>query len=360
MISNNISKKRIYTIDLLRFIASISVVLYHLFFRGWAADNMSDVSFENIGYVFRYGYLGVDLFFILSGFVISHSIDNKSISGFVISRISRLYPIYWLSVTITCFVSIAIGDSRFSVDLYQYLMNLTMFHNYANVESIDGVYWTLFVEMKFYILIGIFLILNKIKETTLDSGVIIWTLFSLLYYFFDDYILFRVLNVFLFFDYAPLFIAGIVYSQIYRKGSCFKYYTILFVSLLLSINHSVYKGDVLDNHFNFPFSSIIISFIIFSFYLIMFMVSTNRLNLFNSARYIQLGMLTYPLYLIHQNIGFIALNNLQDHLNKYILVSLVLIMLIFASYLMSKFYEPRVSKFIKILLKKKIIKSSEV
>ena len=349
---NNFSKKRIYAIDLFRFIASISVVLYHLLFRGWAADNMSDVSFENIGHAFKYGYLGVDLFFILSGFLITHSIKNKSISDFLVSRISRLYPIYWLSITFTSIVIIVFGDSRFSVDFPQFIMNLTMFHNYANIESIYCVYWTLFVEMKFYIfIIGIFLILNKLKEITIDSLVIFWSFFCVLYYFFDDYSIFKVLNIFLFFDYAPLFIAGIVFSQIYENGVRFKDYTILFVSLLLSLNHSIIKAEVLENYFNFQFSTIIISLIIFSFYLIILMVSMNRLNIINSVRLTKLGMLTYPLYLLHQNIGFIALNNLKEYLNKYFLVTLIIIVLIFTSYLMSKFYEPRVSKFVKMSFK---------
>ena len=61
---------RIYQIDLFRFIAAVCVVLYHYLFRGWAADNMSDLSFNKIGHFFKYGYLGVNLFFIISGFVI--------------------------------------------------------------------------------------------------------------------------------------------------------------------------------------------------------------------------------------------------------------------------------------------------
>lgn len=81
------------------------------------------------------------------------------------------------------------------------------------------------------------------------------------------------------------------------------------------------------------------------------MVSMNRLNIINSVRLTKLGMLTYPLYLLHQNIGFIALNNLKEYLNKYFLVTLIIIVLIFTSYLMSKFYEPRVSKFVKMSFK---------
>ena len=70
---------RIYQIDLFRFVAALSVVLYHYLFRGWAADNMSDVNFSEIGHFFQYGYLGVHLFFIISGFVILLSIKHKSI-----------------------------------------------------------------------------------------------------------------------------------------------------------------------------------------------------------------------------------------------------------------------------------------
>jgi peptidoglycan/LPS O-acetylase OafA/YrhL len=57
-------KERFYEIDLLRFLAALSVMLYHYTFRGFAADDMSPLEFPYLAHVFKYGSLGVDLFFI--------------------------------------------------------------------------------------------------------------------------------------------------------------------------------------------------------------------------------------------------------------------------------------------------------
>jgi peptidoglycan/LPS O-acetylase OafA/YrhL len=86
-------KKRIYQIDLFRFLAAIAVVLFHYMFRGYVQDDML-INFNTIGSFFKYGYLGVNLFFIISGFVISLSIKHNSLIKFIISRFTRLYPIY--------------------------------------------------------------------------------------------------------------------------------------------------------------------------------------------------------------------------------------------------------------------------
>jgi len=86
--------KRIYQIDLFRFIAAFAVVLYHYLYRGYAAGNMSLLRFDGVGEYFRYGYLGVDLFFIISGFVIAFSIKHLSLRKFFNSRFKRLYPIF--------------------------------------------------------------------------------------------------------------------------------------------------------------------------------------------------------------------------------------------------------------------------
>ena len=64
------SKHRLYEIDLFRFFAAIAVVFYHYGFRGWMADDLSRVAAPGLAPLVQYGYLGVDLFFIISGFVI--------------------------------------------------------------------------------------------------------------------------------------------------------------------------------------------------------------------------------------------------------------------------------------------------
>ncbi|RZJ93005.1 MAG: acyltransferase, partial [Hymenobacter sp.] len=94
---------RYYEIDLLRFVAAAAVVLYHFAYRGYHADHLSPVDYPVLGQVCKYGYLGVELFFLISGYVILHSAQGKSLGQFFVSRVQRLYPAYWVACTL-CFV----------------------------------------------------------------------------------------------------------------------------------------------------------------------------------------------------------------------------------------------------------------
>ena len=82
---------RIYELDAFRGIAAMAVVLYHYSTR---YNEIFDVtSFLN----FSFGWMGVPLFFILSGFVITLSVNRcKSPFEFLYRRFIRLYPTYWI------------------------------------------------------------------------------------------------------------------------------------------------------------------------------------------------------------------------------------------------------------------------
>src|SRR5436190_9331039 len=127
-------------------------MLFHYTYRGpqihaWPA------SFPVLSHISKYGYLGVDVFFILSGFVILLTAYEKDAIGFTIARIVRLYPAYWICVTLTTVAVLLAGNIHRHLTPAQYLANLTMAHSYFGVEDISGVYWTLAVELKFYFLI---------------------------------------------------------------------------------------------------------------------------------------------------------------------------------------------------------------
>src|SRR5690348_11363931 len=91
---------RLYEIDALRIIAAVAVVVYHYTFADFAGG-LTMTAFPQISPVTRYGYLGVDLFFVISGFVCLLTALNRKPHQFVISRIVRLYPAYWVAVTLT-------------------------------------------------------------------------------------------------------------------------------------------------------------------------------------------------------------------------------------------------------------------
>src|SRR5690606_40041197 len=97
--------------------------------------------------------LGVDLFFLISGFVVLMSSWGRTPRAFAVSRLARLYPAYWLAVALTALVTVTLGRDMFEVSPFQVLVNLTMFQSVIDVPNVDVVYWTLWAEMRFYFLI---------------------------------------------------------------------------------------------------------------------------------------------------------------------------------------------------------------
>jgi peptidoglycan/LPS O-acetylase OafA/YrhL len=92
--------------------------------------------------VAKYGYLGVDLFFMISGFVIFMTVSDGTLRHYVVSRVTKLYPAFWICCTITFVVSLGIGGERFPVSVMQYLVNMLCLGGVFGVAAIDGAYWS--------------------------------------------------------------------------------------------------------------------------------------------------------------------------------------------------------------------------
>lgn len=85
----------IYSVQYMRAIAALIVVVSH---SAWKGEQYSSdpLSFFNVGGA------GVDLFFIISGFIMCHTVENKQIKilSFIKARIRRIIPIYWVLTTL--------------------------------------------------------------------------------------------------------------------------------------------------------------------------------------------------------------------------------------------------------------------
>ncbi len=138
---------RVNEIDLLRFIAAMAVVFFHYSFRGYAAGVMPVMPYPAFAPLSKYGYLGVELFFMISGFVILMTAAGGSLRKFLVSRIVRLYLAFWACCTLTFAVTAASGDPRFSTTMGHYLGNMTMLSGFFGVPLIDGAYCSLLVEL---------------------------------------------------------------------------------------------------------------------------------------------------------------------------------------------------------------------
>jgi peptidoglycan/LPS O-acetylase OafA/YrhL len=140
---------RITALDALRGVAALLVVLFHLTLHHAESE-----------YGFKFGVTGVDLFFIISGYVIYMTLNRTHHwRDFVVARLSRLYPAYWTAVTLTAiWMLIGIRLGKGGLEAHEYVANLTMFQHYFHVRDLDGPYWTLLIEMLFYaLMLGLFL-----------------------------------------------------------------------------------------------------------------------------------------------------------------------------------------------------------
>ena len=319
-------KDRFYEIDLLRFLAALAVVLYHYTFRGFAEGGYSPVEYPIIGDFFKYGLYGVQLFFIISGFVILMTASKRDTANFVISRITRLYPAFWVCVSLTAAFILWKGGELFQVGLVQYLLNLTMISGFAGVEMVDGVYWTLLVEIKFYALIFVLLLFGQIKR--IEWFLVFWlglTAFSMVAP------LPKIVTFLFLTDWSPFFIAGALFYLVRQSGVSLMRGAMLCISLLLSLGQNLKEIKHLEVLYKSEFSPYISSVVILACFAIFLMISLGMTSKLNSQKLIKLGVLTYPLYLIHQNIGFMVFHELGGSVNRFVLLlGLVLFMLLVA------------------------------
>ncbi|MBN1589031.1 MAG: acyltransferase [Pirellulales bacterium] len=329
---------RFYEIDLFRFLAALGVVFFHYTFRGHAAGGRCDVSYAWMGEIFKYGYLGVDLFFIISGFVILLTAMNRNATGFAVSRIVRLYPAFWAGMSLTALVTVFLGGDAYSVTLKQYFLNLPMVGGYFGVKPVDSVYWTLLVELKFYILIGLLLLLGKINHIKVFLGFWLSLSFAHLFLDFPGPVAWPLIL-----RWAPYFIAGAFFYLIRREGVSLYKLAGVATAYGLSIQYAFLKVPRLEEHYGSDFSELPVFGLITLFYVMMFLVSINKAGALVRREWMMLGALTYPLYLVHQNAGFMVFNALAGTVPKYALLGLVIGLMLLVSYLINRYVEKRMA-----------------
>ena len=139
---------RLHALDLLRFVAALAVVLFH-YSGKWGADAASPLLHTPAREALKYGYLGVQLFFMISGFVIPMSMAGIGTRRFLAARFLRLWPAFLICCSLTALALLAEPRGA-PLTCIRYLANLTMAPALLRQEALDAVYWTLLIELKFY------------------------------------------------------------------------------------------------------------------------------------------------------------------------------------------------------------------
>lgn len=144
------SKKRLGFLDAVRGLAALLVVIYHC-----CQSSSSAFSTWNLQY-FDLGQVGVASFFLVSGFVIPFSLERHgSLLYFWKGRLLRLFPLYWITLLAALLLT---AGHLYILPLHPHssllrvvLVNATMFQDFLRTPTISSVYWTLPLEMIFYV-----------------------------------------------------------------------------------------------------------------------------------------------------------------------------------------------------------------
>lgn len=184
-----ITKSRLVGIDALRGIAAFAVVLFHVFGNGLAYRDVVAIdklnSWNFFYFVPAFGYTGVFLFFVISGFCIhlrwakARAKDDQAdpeidFFAFWKRRIIRLYPGYIAAIAVFLtweyYNSVLVVNGFFLWDLVAHFL---MIHNLDNrtVYSMNGVFWTLAIEEQLYLLYFLLLALRRKLGWTIALGI---------------------------------------------------------------------------------------------------------------------------------------------------------------------------------------------
>ena len=141
--------RRIEELDAIRGLMALLVVFYH--YSAGLHIIMPDA--PTTSWSFAWGEYGVQGFFAVSGFVIFMTLDKtQRASDFAVSRFSRLFPAYWAAMLVTTAVVWLAGPSILHRSAGEFAVNVTMLQSFFGVSNVDESYWTLGLELAFYVL----------------------------------------------------------------------------------------------------------------------------------------------------------------------------------------------------------------
>lgn len=327
-------KKYLSSVTLIRGIAALAVTLFH-FTKGFVAR---DVSVSQI--LMPYAWIGVEVFFVISGFVIPYALlrlpfKGKHYGGYLLKRLVRIEPAYIASIVLIIFLNYISSlftiyeGPPFHVDGYNLVLHLGYLVDIFNGTWFNPVYWTLAIEFQYYLVIGVLLIIWNKNNTLL-------TITTLLAFFLLSFIPQTDIS---FFRHTDIFTIGIV-CAFYKKDYINR------ISFLLSV---LLIGGVIYMHHSYVITILSVGATLGIAFLN---------NIRNFSWLIFFGNISYSLYLLHVPIGGRVINLSKryvfDDRAKILVILLAVVVSVFAAWLFYIFIEKpshRVSRKIRLKLK---------
>ncbi|MFB7468057.1 acyltransferase family protein [Streptomyces sp. NPDC056224] len=334
---------RLVALDGVRILAALAVAFYHYVVLESAWGEPTDRVFPVARSFAVYGWLGVEIFFLVSGFVICMSAWGRTVGDFAVSRVSRLFPAYWVGIAFTTLVLFAWPEVRAREALTDVVVNLSMLQGGVGVPHVDDAYWTLFAELKFYVLFSAVVIRGvTYRNCVLFCG--LWTVAAVVAPTADN----GVLSFFAITNCSPYFIAGIAFYLMRRFRPSAVTWAIVGVQFVLAQHYvhtrmlsSLGRG-LTERTPAWPAHLIItLGFLV---------MAAIALGHFDGVRWRWLphaGAVTYPFYLIHMMAGLTVIHHFRDRLAPVPLALGVTAVMLTLAWIIHRLFERPLSRLLR-------------
>lgn len=275
-------------IEGLRGLSILIIVVYHIFDRYQQIYIGKEIKFMNF-----WGSLGVTIFFMISGYfaVKPHTEEITFIQGVrkFIKKVVRLYPSYLLSILIIFAVTHIIWLPDRTVNFSDFLSNVFLFNRYFAIPYVDGAHWYVHVLITMFLIITIF---EVCQVHVYIWPYIVWILFEV--------VIDKVLNTGQIYPlggpFIPVFCVGIALRFITEKQSvksCKQGRLAVIIIAFAAIY--VIRGAIslIECVFTIP---------------VLLMCIHGKAKILEGRSVVFIGTISYPLYLMHQNISFLIQN----------------------------------------------------
>ncbi len=284
----------------LRFFAAFYVILFH-------AHDFSGVDLYALTNLFNSGYLAVDFFFILSGFILSYTyypqIIEKSFSysDFFIKRVARIYPvhIFTLLLMLVIITFIKLAGVTWSHDMetsnfYEFIKNILMVHSWAFYSNLsyNQPSWSISAEFFAYILFPIFIFsINRGKELfRIIFSITLFLSFYVIAYVFFEVIITKFTFTGVIIRIIPDFLLGVVSYMLFYKYS----FTFDIGKQLIFANIALFFCFYLGS-----LDFIVIPLFAWVIYLLADQARHGEQSFLNNDILQYLGRISYSLYMVH-------------------------------------------------------------
>ncbi|MEU9308815.1 acyltransferase [Streptomyces sp. NPDC048256] len=335
------AESRLRALDGLRLLAALMVCFYHYAGKnGEVAQSWHQSpgqKFPTLSQFATYGSLGVQFFFLISGFVICMSSWGRSTGDFFRSRVARLYPAYWAAIVLVTAAGLILPVVASPLRSDEILTNLTMLQQPMGVPRVLGVDWTLWVEVRFYALFALFVVWRGVTYRRVVIFCCLWTLAGVFARVADnpltDELVMR--------DHAPYFIGGLAFYLIHRFGNDLLLWGIVGFSFLLGQRYSVTALWHPGPQGQFHRSPYVIQLIVLVAFVAVAAVALGWTSRANWRWLTVAGALTYPFYLIHEHLGWFFIRVLYRDfgLNAWLTFGTTVLSMLGIAWLLHRFVE---------------------